>query len=258
MTIFAVYFSGTGNTKYAVEQLLLSFENSVMHSIEEPLDFITAAQPYDTILVAHPIYASDMPALMRDFLKRNRAMFSGKNLMTLVTQFLFSGDGGRLAYRLVRREIHQHIASMHINMPTNLDLKPLMPVKNGPDIADKIGRADRKLSLCVQRLHQGKPIKNGAGPLRCLGGFLSQRLWFRAFIFKRYRKRVRINPDQCTLCGQCVEHCPVGNLVMDGQRVTPQNKCILCYRCVNLCPVQAIAIMSKNDGKTQYQGPVLS
>ena len=201
MRIFAVYFSATGNTKYAVENFLTHFDGSEPHSIEERLDYVKASEGFDTILVAHPIYGSDMPLIMRDFLKANKTMFAGKKLITLVTQFLFSGDGGRLARRLVRGEITEHIASVHINMPTNFHLPPIMPIKNGADIWAKLKRANRKIECCAERLCQGRSIKNGRGPLCFLAGFLGQRFWYRTFFVPHYTKRLRIDPGSCILCG---------------------------------------------------------
>ena len=164
MKIFAVFFSGTGNTKYAVEQLLRNFDGSEMHSIEEPLDFIKAASEFDTVLVAHPNYGSDMPINMLEFIKSNLPMFDGKKLITLVTQFLFSGDGGRLAFRLVRNRIKEHTVSIHISMPTNVNFQPIFSVKNGSDILPKIEKASRKIALCAERMHMGRPTRDGRGP----------------------------------------------------------------------------------------------
>ncbi len=255
MKIFAVYFSGTGNTKYAVERFLRGFDGSWAHSIEEPLDFRRAAEDFDTILVAYPIYGSDMPLLMRDFLKTNKQLFAGKNMITLVTQFLFSGDGGRLAYRLVRKDAGRLLASMHIPMPANINMPPIMSIKNGLEIEPKIEKANRKIDRCAECLRQGRSVHNGWGPFSFLAGFLGQRLWYQLFFVSHYRKKLRVNPARCIRCGLCVKTCPVDNLTLGDVTVETQNTCILCYRCVNQCPVQAITLMSKHDSLAQYKGP---
>ena len=256
MKIFAVFFSGTGNTKYAVEQLLRNFDGSEMHSIEEPLDFIKAASEFDTVLVAHPIYGSDMPINMLEFIKSNLPMFDGKKLITLVTQFLFSGDGGRLAFRLVRNRIKEHTVSIHISMPTNVNFQPIFSVKNGSDILPKIEKASRKIALCAERMHMGRPIRDGRGPLSFVAGFLGQRLWYKMFFIKHYRKMLLINSEKCIRCDLCVKSCPVENLVLVDETIETRNKCVLCYRCVNQCPVHAITLISKNDARVQYKGPM--
>ena len=257
MKLLAVYFSGTGNTKYAVQRLLKGFDGSSMHSVEELLDFENAADGFDTILVAFPIYGSDMPGNMREFIEKNRAVFIGKKLITLVTQLLFSGDGGRLAYRLLREEIDEHTASIHINMPTNISFPPIFAIKNGADIDEKMEKANRKIDRCAVRLKAGQSIKDGRGPLAFLVGFLGQRMWYRAFFVNHYKKKLQIDAERCTGCGLCVQNCPVNNLVFGAEQVMPQNKCILCVRCINQCPQQAITLLSKSDAYVQYKGPFI-
>ncbi|WP_367358497.1 EFR1 family ferrodoxin [Mesotoga sp.] len=254
MRIFALYFSGTGNTKYAVKQFLSHFEGSEMHSIEERMDFAVRSDGFDTILVAHPIYGSDMPLPMRDFLREHKAMFSGKDLITLATQYLFSGDGGALAYRMVRREARRHMASLHINMPSNVNFPPLIRIQNGQAMKGKLAKANRKVDECAGRIQNGGRIRNGKGPLCFLLGYFMQRLWYRLFVFGRYQHGIRIDQNRCIGCGLCAGLCPVENLEMTKKAPVPQDRCVLCYRCVNRCPKKAITLFSKADSVVQYEG----
>jgi flavodoxin len=161
MKLFAVYFSGTGNTKYAVERFLTHFPGSEAHSIEEPIDFLSAARSFDMILVAHPIYGSEMPLLMRDFLRGNQALFENKDLVTLVTQYLFSGDGCSLAFRLVRKQIRTHLASLHVNMPVNLNVPPFFTVKNGAENGKKLSKANQTIDRCAEAVDNASRVKKG-------------------------------------------------------------------------------------------------
>lgn len=254
MKLFAVYFSGTGNTKYAVERFLTHFPGSEAHSIEEPIDFLSAARSFDMILVAHPIYGSEMPLLMRDFLRGNQALFENKDLVTLVTQYLFSGDGGSLAFRLVRKQIRTHLASLHVNMPVNLNVPPFFTVKNGAENGKKLSKANQTIDRCAEAVRQREPCKKGKGLFPFLLGYLSQRLWYRLFVFPHYRSKLAIDPETCTLCRLCAADCPAGNLKLADERVVPQNRCMLCYRCLNRCPAGAITLFSHLDGERQYRG----
>ena len=53
----------------------------------------------------------------------------------------------------------------------------------------------------------------------------------------------KADPDLCTSCGQCVEHCPVTALEMkEAIPVVTADKCITCFCCQELCPVKAITL----------------
>ena len=130
--LLALYFSGTGNTAYAVARFCSrlseagveckivnienfsqeekKFENTKNFSREEKFDA-------DTILFAYPIYGSALPRIVKNFLAQNSELFAKKNLITLATQYKFSGDGGALAARKIKCA---HIAAIHVNMPNNV------------------------------------------------------------------------------------------------------------------------------------------
>lgn len=253
MKILALYFSGTGNTEYALKRFLSHFKESRMLSIEENIDFAEAVSSYDTLLVAYPIYGSDMPVNMRTFLTSNRELFEGKYLITLATQYLFSGDGGMLAYRLLKKQVKGLKASVHVNMPANINLPPFISIKNGAENETKLLKACLKIDSSAEVIKDGGRVFNGRSPFAALGGYLTQRLWFRLFVEPIYRSKLKINREKCTVCGLCVSSCPVGNLSLEEGLIKTQKKCVLCYRCVNRCPQGAIALMSDKDGLNQYQ-----
>jgi uncharacterized protein (DUF362 family)/Pyruvate/2-oxoacid:ferredoxin oxidoreductase delta subunit len=55
--------------------------------------------------------------------------------------------------------------------------------------------------------------------------------------------RPQADPELCTACGNCVEHCPVGALSLDG--ALPQvdaDTCITCFCCQEICEEKAITL----------------
>lgn len=55
--------------------------------------------------------------------------------------------------------------------------------------------------------------------------------------------RVTVDPEQCMLCGRCVENCAYGAFRVDGDRIRANSRvCTACHRCVAFCPRDAIEI----------------
>ena len=59
-------------------------------------------RPGDVIL-AYPVYFSDLPQIVREFICENSANFHSKNVFIIATMEIFSGDGESCAARALRR-----------------------------------------------------------------------------------------------------------------------------------------------------------
>jgi uncharacterized protein (DUF362 family)/Pyruvate/2-oxoacid:ferredoxin oxidoreductase delta subunit len=55
--------------------------------------------------------------------------------------------------------------------------------------------------------------------------------------------RPKADPEWCTGCGECVEHCPVSALSMrDNLPQVNADTCIVCFCCQEICPKKAITL----------------
>jgi len=56
----------------------------------------------------------------------------------------------------------------------------------------------------------------------------------------------RIDPDECTACGDCVERCPM-EAIQEGDNAAEMidGRCIGCGLCASVCPVEAITLEPK-------------
>ena len=112
-----VYFSGTGNTRYCIGKFVHGLEpDAACIGIEHPSAAQAMAQS-DFIVLAYPIYFSNLPKIMRDFLESNRSVFSGKKVFILATMGLFSGDGTGCAARLLIKYGADIAGGLHLKMP---------------------------------------------------------------------------------------------------------------------------------------------
>ena len=55
--------------------------------------------------------------------------------------------------------------------------------------------------------------------------------------------RIKLNPELCTLCGECVKHCPFGfaKIIFDENlgREVVKGICVRCGKCLKVCPRNA-------------------
>lgn len=53
---------------------------------------------------------------------------------------------------------------------------------------------------------------------------------------------LRVNEETCTGCGVCVETCPFGALILEGELVRVGDNCNDCGACVSSCPSEALIL----------------
>lgn len=221
-------------------------------SIEDKdVDFSLMIQSAETIFIGYPIHGSLLPFLMKDFLLSHLDDFKGKNISTIVTQMVFSGDGGALAYRLLKKAHVRLEHSIHINMPNNItDVQFLRP-KTLEESRPIIEKANQRIKRIIQKINQGKTIRMGRHFYSRFIGFIFQRL-YGYYFYPKMRTKLKIHHNTCILCNQCVEACPTSSLIIENNRVVTHPTCTACYRCINICPTQSISMNSKKSPKVQY------
>lgn len=98
-----VYFSGTGNTEYCIRQYVNQYDEAApVLSIEEAAT-LQAIEQNDFIVFAYPVFYSNLPKIVRDFMEANKKLFLHKKIFIIATMALFSGDGTGCAARLFRK-----------------------------------------------------------------------------------------------------------------------------------------------------------
>ncbi len=240
--MLGIYFSGTGNTKYCVEEFVSTCGGSNTISIED-VNILTEIERNETIVFGYPIYYSSLPLIVSDFINNNGSLFRNKNIYIIATMGLFSGDGSGCSARLFKSYGANVVGATHIKMPDCIGDSPLLKKSLEKNIAIVQSARDKLISH-AERLIDGSPSREGLSSISRVIGFLGQRAWFGGAV-KSYSEKVKIDTAKCIGCNKCTELCPMENLYLEDGIAKSKGRCTLCYRCFANCPEQAITILGK-------------
>lgn len=271
MKTLILFFSGTGNTWWTSLQLKNELEKAGNHtemfSIENPLtqDIAFVSKKIaeaENIVIAYPIYGSDMPANMLEFLT-NLPPVDKKEVTVFCTQAFFSGDGNIFFRKELEKKGFRLARSFQIDFTTNLNVAlfpfSLMRPANGAKLAKIRSKVLIKIKDMTAKIIEGKEYFEGTRFYQILLGRL-QRFFFRRN-FAKMTEKFWFSPKNCMRCLLCVKNCPSKNLEFspDYSELKRGNNCILCMRCYNFCPACAINYGSKSANPKRFlrfRGPV--
>lgn len=246
----AVYFSGTGNTRFCAERFLKRFGDGSRALPIEDKAAVAAVRECDDIIFAYPVYYSNIPKIVGDFIESSGSVWRGKRVFIIATMGLFSGDGAGCAARILRKHGAIVTGGLHIKMPDCIGDVGLLK-KSPEENRAIIERAARKLDRAAERCRSGKPPREGLNVFNHIAGLFGQRLWFRGKT-KSYTQNPKIDPEKCVGCGACGRVCPMSNIRLENGKAAAGGRCTLCYRCFSECPRAAITIIGKRV-ITQYK-----
>ncbi|MDD4184913.1 MAG: EFR1 family ferrodoxin [Candidatus Izemoplasmatales bacterium] len=255
MKIVILQFSGTGNTfalARILQDILIGYGHETdLFPIESVSDPASLLLKYDLFGLAYPIYGSDLPKIVRkliDSLDTN----TNQRGFVFCSQYLFSGDGAAYAARLLINKGYVIRQLAHFNMPNNIaDIMRFLPI--GEAKPKLMKRKEKEVKRFASKIHFDKLCLKGMNVFSQFMG-LSQRAPFQKFGDVMFDHAIKVD-SCCTLCGRCIEICPVGNLSIDEGKIKEHNRCLLCYRCINHCPEGALHIHKSKSVRFQYKGP---
>ena len=260
--MLTLYFSGTGNTEFIAKRFSHKMDAQCL-SIEDDADFSSAIRANDTIAFCYPIYYSRVPRNMRVFAVKHQRELTGKKIIILVTQMMFSGDGARVFTDLFDDGAIDVIYAEHFNMQQNMGNTFLLNLLRPTDkvIKRQVRRTEAKLNRVCADIKHNIVKKRGFSKVSVLLGLIQGAFWQpntkeagAQGLEKRITDNVKIHPN-CTACNLCTKICPMDNLVNHEGQICHQNNCISCYRCVNHCPHKAITVFIHTKPRWQYNGP---
>ena len=254
------YFSGTGNTAWVVERLgesLIELGNTVtISSCERATASEVNLENGDVLGIAFPIHSSLVPPIFQDFLQK-LPEGDGSPLFAITTAGYLAGDMAWYGVKPLKVKGYIPFLLANVLMGNNLHLPLLspLPITRQRKMVQRRENALKKIDKLATFIHHRKPYQEGINPFGRLLGIVQRgvAVKFESLVFKGF-----FADGDCTMCGWCVQHCPVNNIRITSNGVEFQDNCILCLRCYSFCPVCAIqdTKKTKNINKYhRYRGP---
>lgn len=149
-----IYFSGTGNSKYALEVFLREYDlNSKAFSIEDD-NAIKSIKEHKEIIFSYPVQYSTVPKILRDFIKENNKLWQNKKVFIIATMGLFSGDGTGTLGRLLQSYGAEIVGGLHIKMPDSIADERVLkrPLEKNKQLVKNAEKKLKKLYLNLKRI----------------------------------------------------------------------------------------------------------
>lgn len=250
-----LYFSATGNTKWAAEQIMNTTRDRMMPITVGDDSVDISLEEGERLGFCFPVHGWRPPLLVRQFVRRIKAHnLEGHYVYALCTAGDNIGETLKIFESdLSARGIRLNAASSLL-MPESYVGLPFMDVDTPEREAEKIETSQIRLNGMIDDIMHRRPFRSapdiGRWPRinsRLLGCFFTNRLVT--------DRPFHVDADRCVKCGKCAGVCPVGD-IRGGKGQAPEwlhnGHCLTCFNCYHHCPVHAIEFGSRTKNKGQY------
>ena len=242
-----LYFSGTGNSKYAAQRIadglgdtLCSMNDRIKAGDTSPVE--TGSR----LVIVTPTYAWRIPRLVRDWLLHTE-LNGATQVWFVMTCGSEIGSAGRYNQSLCREKGLSCMGTAQLIMPENYIAMFNAPQ---PEEARQIAtKAEPDIDRAIAAIREERAFP----PTRCnlYDRFMSgpvNPIFYGCFV----KARAFAVGDACTGCGQCARLCPTNNITLQEGKPVWGGDCTHCMACICRCPAEAIEYGRKSIGKPRY------
>ena len=259
MNVSIVYFSGTGNTAWVVQQLAerlrhLGSDVTTSSCEDVPAEEIDPGAS-DAFGILFPVHSSFAASIFRGYLAQLPA--ASTPLFAITTAGYWAGDTAWVAAQPLVDRGYDLFLCANVLMPNNffipkMDILPVTPPERVPRVLERAASRVAQLAVRIQRMNRHI---QGTGPFGRLGGAIQR--W--GYATWESKMLARFHADEsCIGCNWCVSHCPTQSWELRDGQARFLDSCIYCMRCYSFCPVQAIQATDRTRRTAKYrryQGP---
>jgi len=242
-----LFFSGTGNSRYAARRMAGRLGEEVI-SITEKIktgDTSPIAVNGRAVIVT-PTYAWRIPHIVEKWLRRTE-LKDATDVWFVMTCGSEIGNAEKYNKQLCADRGWNDKGTAQVVMPENY--LAMFDVPDKETSAEIIAKADGVLDSLADRIAAGEKVqspKNAMGPL--LSGIVN-----RCFYRFGVKSDAFYAKDDCISCSTCVARCPLHNIHLQGGKPAWGKNCTHCMACICNCPVEAIEYGKKSAGKRRYR-----
>ena len=232
------YFSGTGNSQWAAEQIA-ELTGDEARDITKP-DQTPDYQNERQIGLVFPIYAWGAPEAVCSFAKT-----LGK---TKAFTFAVCTCGSEAGYAMKKLSALCPLDSSYsLVMPNNYIIGA--DVDDPQTVQQKINAARQEIQRLSQEILQQKRVYRVKE-----GTFPTLKSSFVNFGFNRFARSTKpfSVENSCDGCGLCARNCPASTIIIKEGKPVWSDLCYQCLRCINECPKQAIQYGKTTQNKGRY------
>ncbi len=243
------YFSGTGNTKWAAEQLALS-TGDVLKYIPDELNktknegagLVYQLQQGERLGFCFPTHGWQPPRIVREFIRR-ATFLTPSSPLPYIYALTTCGDNMGHAMRIFNKELGKkglHTdAAFAIVMPESNVCFSFLHLDTPERVHQKIESAKKRLRhICEvvgNRQCGVEELVKGAIPYTytyVIGGYYNKHLITDQHFW--------VDQEACINCGLCAKLCPVDDIVGTPPQWKHDGSCTNCLACYHHCPRHAI------------------
>ena len=252
------YFSGTGNTRWAAEQLAAATQERLFFIPEE----LETACEYtleddERIGFCFPVHGWQPPRIVREFVRRLTFQSLPHSLHSHYAYTLCTcGDSTGLAVAMLAKELAAKgivlQSSQSLILPESYVCLPFMYTDTPEREREKKEQArhdlERYIEVVQKRQCGYSQLTLGLAPWafsHVIGAYFNR--------FMITDKKFMVDADVCTHCGLCAKVCPVGDIEFtDVPAWKNDSSCTCCLSCYHHCPVHAINYGNITRKRGQY------
>lgn len=242
-----LYFSGTGNSKYAAERIAKELGDTCLSMNARIKSGDTS--PVETgegLVIVTPTYAWRIPRIVRQWLLETK-LAGARQVWFIMTCGSEIGNAHKYNLALCQEKGLVCMGTAQIVMPENY-----IAMFNAPQAEQArsiVREAEPKIQNAITHIKAGQEFSAPRNNLydRFMSGPVNP-IFYRFFV----KADAFTASDACIGCGKCVRECPLNNIHLEQGKPTWGKNCTHCMACICYCPKEAIEYGKKSVGKPRY------